>query len=427
MIFDFQSFEKARASFFQEMDALFFFYKKNYEAIKNKSICIAVSGGSDSLSLLILLNIWAKDFDWKLYCITVDHKLRKESRSEALYVQEICNGLNIEHSILDWNHADIHDEGKLENLAREARYNLISIFCSEKNIPFVATGHNWNDQLETYELRKSSGSYEYGLAGMSKIRSISSELKLIRPLLHFSKKYLQDFLRSRNIEWKNDSMNFQDIFKRVAIRNKTNAYSREKINQISELIYFYGKKRYETEKFAVEFIKSCVDISNFGFCSINSEKFFEQDAEVQMEILKRLIWNVGMKKYPPVIDEKILDQIINRKINTLGRCFIKIKKRLIFVFRENRNIPRVFKSSTSPIIWDNRFSIKIKLENDQYLDSSSEEYINEISRDVLPGFPCLYENHQVKYSFEEWIKFVNFIEKPDLFDIYCGVCCEQKS
>lgn len=419
MYFKFKNAEQAQISFFREIDSLFLFFEEHYEPLKNRAICAAVSGGADSLSLLILLQKWCDQRSWKLYCCTVDHDLRKESLDEALFVKSVCRNLKIEHTILRWKHDSINDEGKLENLARDARYGLIQKFCKEKNIPFIATGHNWNDQIETYELRKHAGSHELGLAGMSQIKTLSKNLKIIRPLIHFSKKFLENFLKSQNIEWKTDPMNFHDAFQRVVARKIINKYSLKKIQNISKKIFDYGRARYKIEQNAVVFLKSNCKISNFGFAEINKEKFLNLYPKIQIEVIRRLIWNIGMKKYPYSIDEKCLKQILNFKINTLGRCFIKIKKEKIFIFREKRNIP---KENTT--LWDNRFIIKLKLTKNQYIYSSTREFNDTISRDILVGFPCLYENGKVKCGFDEWIKFIEFVKKPDLLDIYCGVSCE---
>lgn len=419
MFFKFESEELAEISFFHEIDKLFSFLEKHYASLDNRKLCVAVSGGADSLSLLILLKKWSRNRNWKLYCCTVDHGLRKESLNEALFVKSICKKLEIKHTILHWKHDSINDEGKLENLAREARYGLIQKFCEKKNIPFVATGHNWNDQIETYELRKNAGSSEFGLAGMSQIKTFSKNLKIIRPLIHFSKKFLEDFLKSRNIEWKTDPMNFQDTFRRVVARKRIKRYSFEKIKKISEKICAYGKSRYQIELNAVDFLKTNCRISNLGFAEINKKEFLNRKSKIQIEVLKRLIWNIGMKKYPCSLNEKILMKILNSKINTIGRCFIKIKKEKIFIFREKRNIPK-----TNTSLWDNRFIINLKLTKNQYIYSSAREFDATMPYDVLAGFPCLYENGKVKYGFDEWVKFVEFIRKPDLLDIYCGVNCE---
>ena len=161
---------------------------------------------------------------------------------------------------------------------------------------------------------------------MSQIKTLSKNLMIIRPLLHFSKKFLEDFLKSQNIEWKTDPMNFQDTFRRVVVRKKINQYSLEKIREISEKIFDYGVVRYEIERNVVNFLKSGCEISDLGFAKIKKEEFLNLNSNIQIEVLKRLIWSVGMKKYPVSIKKNVLPAILNSEINTMGRCFIKINK-----------------------------------------------------------------------------------------------------
>lgn len=414
MYFSFGSLLQAEISFFKEMQAIVQCLPDS-----NKSICVAVSGGSDSLALLILAKKWCVAKNWKLCCCTVDHKLRKESLDEALYVQSVCKQLDIDHYILSWQHDTLLDHGKLETLAREARYDLLRNFCKENFISFIATGHNWNDQIETYEIRKQAGSHSHGLACMSQIKSLDNDLKIIRPLLHFSKKYLEDFLINMNIPWKTDPMNFQDNFKRVVARQRINSYSFDKIQEVSQEIRIYGDIRRKIEEATVKFIQMYCYISYLGYAEINKSLFLEQKEEVQIETLRRLIWNIGMKQYPCSITKETLNNILKLKINTLGRCFIKIKKDKIYVFREKRNI----KKSTEKI-WDNRFIINLELTKNQYIYSADRDFNQALSFDILAGFPCLYEDDEVKYEFGEWTKFVKFIVRADLLDIYCGVNCE---
>ena len=63
---------------------------------------LAVSGGSDSLAMLYICNDWALENKVKLHCLTVDHKLRSESLKEAELVADHCNGLGIDHEIVEW-------------------------------------------------------------------------------------------------------------------------------------------------------------------------------------------------------------------------------------------------------------------------------------------------------------------------------------
>ena len=204
-----------RGLFCAEADRLADFCNNHYGATIDK-ICVGVSGGADSLALLLLANYWAEKHGISIYCVTVDHQLRQESAEEARFVKDICGTIGVFHKTIVWQRNDENiPHTKLENTAREARYNLLAKFCSQHDIPILMTAHHWNDQLETYEMRRNFNSSESGLAGMSQVRSLTNEVWLERPLLHFSKKHLQAFLKQKQINWKEDPMNTQAEFLRV--------------------------------------------------------------------------------------------------------------------------------------------------------------------------------------------------------------------
>jgi tRNA(Ile)-lysidine synthase len=325
--------ESTFAFFCAEMDRLIEFYGKESIA----SVCVAVSGGSDSMSLLALTATWAEKMHILVRCVTVDHKLRSESTQEAEFVRDFCNILGVSHEILPWNKdQDAIALSKLENLAREARYRLISEFCENNDIPILLVGHTWNDQLETFEMRKHAGSSSCGLACMSQIRSLTERIKLFRPILHFTKSHLEDFLKNRNIPWKIDPMNSQDFFLRVFYRKKITQYDAAKISAISYDIIHFGKIRNGIETEAVYFLERFCEFTKCRHAVIEKNLLLLEKKAVQAEIFRRVIWNVGGKKYAKTINESLCDQILDKKINTLGGCLLKIKKDKILVFKENR-------------------------------------------------------------------------------------------
>ena len=427
-----------------------------------RNIAVAVSGGSDSMSLLILMKYWSERTGISLICITIDHKLRKESADEALFVKNFCKKNNIEHVTLEWirNYEKINS-GKIENLARDARYNLISKFCSQKSIEVVATGHTWNDQLETFEMRKEAKSSEFGLAGISKIRSISKDVKLIRPIMNFTRKHLQDFLINEKVSWKNDPMNEDVNFKRVFHRKNIELTDKEKLLQKTAKIKLFGKQRREIEHQSVHFLKENLNPiqTKFGYTIFNTKKFLAEKNDIQIEILKRTIWNIGGKKYASKIDNDILQKIFGKKINTIGRCFIKANKKYTAIFRENRNLDETIAvNSNGSYIFDNRFLISV---NDYEFHDELMKYMilsrkklgiifgdnfennPDIPHEALYSLPCLcmkknnnntepvfiygdnivfygyrtFETEKVRLKNNVFIK-CEFIPKVNLFDVF---------
>lgn len=173
----------------------------------NDKLGLAVSGGPDSLALLLL----AHDcFPKQIDAATVDHGLRPEAKEEAEMVADICDMKNIPHRILK---PSIPIRGSIQSEARKARYSLLHGWMERENIKWLATAHHADDQLETLVMRLLRGS---GIDGMSAIRAKRGYV--IRPLLHLSKKELEEYLLSENITAVDDPSNHDQSFDRVRVR-----------------------------------------------------------------------------------------------------------------------------------------------------------------------------------------------------------------
>ena len=110
---------------------------------------VAVSGGPDSLALLLLA---AAARPGEISAATVDHALRQGSREEAETVADLCERLGVPHAILaiEW---DTPPRSAIQEKAREVRYGALAGWMSEGGLPVVATAHHLDDQAETLVMR----------------------------------------------------------------------------------------------------------------------------------------------------------------------------------------------------------------------------------------------------------------------------------
>jgi tRNA(Ile)-lysidine synthase len=174
---------------------------------------VAVSGGPDSLALLLLAHA---AFPGRVRAATVDHRLRPESASEARFVASICAGLGIPHAILA---ADAPVEGNLQSAARALRYRLLGRWTAEAEIGWLLTAHHADDQAETLAMRLDRGA---GLSGMSGIRAVAEigGLRVARPLLGWRRAELEAIVAAAGIEAIADPSNRDDRFDRARIRKR---------------------------------------------------------------------------------------------------------------------------------------------------------------------------------------------------------------
>ena len=171
-------------------------------------IGLAVSGGPDSLALMLLAHA---AFPKAISVATVDHRLRPEAADEAAFVARLCVERGIPHTILT---PDQPITGNLQSAAREARYQLLNDWADNQGLRWIATAHHADDQLETLLMRIARGS---GIAGLSAIRE--SNGRIIRPLLGFTKAELVAVCQEQSVTPCEDPSNANLDFDRVQLRN----------------------------------------------------------------------------------------------------------------------------------------------------------------------------------------------------------------
>lgn len=138
---------------------------------------IAVSGGPDSLALLLLA---AAARPGQVEAATVDHRLRPESRAEAEFVAGICKRIDVTHAILP---VDVGPGASLQAQARAARYRALGDWAIERDLAAVATAHHADDQAETLLMRLARGAGLGGLVGVRQARPLEAGIPVVRPLL----------------------------------------------------------------------------------------------------------------------------------------------------------------------------------------------------------------------------------------------------
>ena len=174
---------------------------------------IAVSGGPDSVALLLLAHA---AWPGMVEAATVDHALRQESGDEAEWVARLCEPRGIPHHTAKVRLAD----GNVQAEARHARYTALAEWASSRRLSAVATAHHADDQAETLIMRLNRGSGLSGLAGIRRSTRIpGSSFLLLRPLLSWRRAELSNIVRHAGIEPVNDPSNEDKRFDRVRVRN----------------------------------------------------------------------------------------------------------------------------------------------------------------------------------------------------------------
>ena len=300
------------------------YLNKNYFFEKKPSIAVAVSGGPDSMCLIYLLKNWIDINKGNLVALIIDHQLRKESKEESYLIKKYLLKNKISTKIIKVNKKLVIKKSMKE--ARENRYEKLIKYCNRKNIFHLFLAHHYDDNIETFLIRKLSGSNFQGLRGMQ-YKSINNSIQILRPLLSYTKKEILEFNLINKIFYLNDPSNLNIKYTRVAIRKflNNNKILHESIKkdfvQIEKYYPIYLQMVYEM------FNKIIIKINNKNIL-IESERFFKQNKEIQIKIIE-IIYKFLKPKRELLRSIKIcnlLANLLSKKIVKANLGGINIKK-----------------------------------------------------------------------------------------------------
>ncbi len=180
-----------------------------------------MSGGGDSLALLLVAADRARDGGTTLIPVTIDHGLRTESASEAEIIAERARRLGLDPVIIRWE--DAKPERGLQAAARDFRLRSFARLAREHGATTILLGHTLDDQAETVWRRLVAGGGFDALSGMSHSDPLplwpqGRGLRLVRPLLGVRRAALRDWLTRRGERWIDDPSNDNPAFSRVVDR-----------------------------------------------------------------------------------------------------------------------------------------------------------------------------------------------------------------
>jgi tRNA(Ile)-lysidine synthase len=287
-------------------------------------IAVAVSGGADSMALVLLARHWAAGRGGSAVGLTVDHGLRPGSAREARQVKAWLARHRVAHVILRWRGAK--GGANLQAEARAARYRLLDSWCRRRGALHLLLAHHREDQAETFLLRLGRGSGVEGLAAMAPV-SETANLRLLRPLLDVPRARLSATLAELGQEWIEDPSNQDPRHARVRVRALLPALGGEGIDptRLAGTARQLGRARSALEGGTAQLLARAVRLDPAGYARFDGRLLSEAPEEIGLRAVARVIQAVGGSDYAPRLEglERLHREIAGNGWpwgRTLGGC-----------------------------------------------------------------------------------------------------------
>ncbi len=361
-----------------------------------KIMGVAVSGGSDSLCLTLLLRTWCSKLGIHLIPLMVDHGLRPDSTSELHQNRKWLAHWGLDATLIQWHHPPLCSA--YMEAARRGRYQVLALACHRLGIRHVWLGHHQDDVLETVLMRQLRHSGWRGLAGISAI-SHGFGLTFLRPLLSFPKQALEDQLCAWKQPWIVDPTNSNPHFTRTQMRARVHAFSRGERKTLLRTIGQYGQRRHAE----AQALQHTLPVSGSFFLTLPLSA---------LALVPATSWDITLQSWinglftssSPLSKACVAGvwQKLNtarlqvsphpRVLATAGGCLFLQQRDTLFVFRENRFPKEQCRGSFSALndkpqegtVWDSRFFF---YEKSPPLPQPEKSLPPWIQRTILASFP----------------------------------------
>jgi tRNA(Ile)-lysidine synthase len=296
---------------------------------RDASLLVAVSGGQDSLCLAKLLQMQSSKLNWNLTIAHCDHRWRSDSSANAEHVKNIAKKWGITFCLrtaesLLASEAD----------ARKWRYTMLVEMANIHKCAYVVTGHTRSDRVETLLHNLIRGSGADGLASLTWMRSLTPEIRLVRPLLNVSRHETAVFCRENQIPIWEDSTNQNLDYRRNRLRLETIPYLQEHFNPQLEIAIAQTSELLHDDVIYLEKQASC---------------FFEDHISVVWDERLPRLHRQLLQEQPLALQRRIVRQFLSKYLIHQVN-FEDIERFLNLLTAQNRSQSAPFKGNISAFV-----------------------------------------------------------------------------
>ena len=357
------------------------------------AIALAVSGGADSLALMLLAQRWAAGVAGapRLIVYSVDHGLRPEAADEVAMVLRTAADLGLSARGLAWL-GDKPQTG-LQEAARIARYRLMGAAMAEDGAALLLTAHHRQDQAETVLMRMAHGSGIEGLRGMAAMAEIEG-VPVHRPLLGIDPSALHAVVEEAGLSPAQDPSNTDPHYERVRWRQALPQLSALGLDTAT--LALFADRMGEADAAIAQMADGCfgeiVQLDGFGAARIELAPFVGLSPAISTRLLGRVLNIVGGRQKPRALGQverprQAIAEAALAKATTVLGCVIRIKDGAIVVAREpGRSLPSdELLAPHGELVWDERFRI-VNGSDDPGLTASVADYLPRHRLEEFLGF-----------------------------------------
>lgn len=268
---------------------------------------MAVSGGPDSLALLLLTQAARQGL---VEAATVDHGLRAASADEAAMVAGVCAEIGVPHETLAVTVA----AGNLQSEARAARYAALAEWMERRGLSVLLTAHHVDDQAETLLLRLNRASGVAGLAGVRERGQVPGTRRpLLRPVLAFRRAELAEVVDAAGLEPVQDPSNADERFDRARIRKALAGADWIDVNALAESAGHLADADTALDWAARREWETCVTRSPMGLSYRP-----EAPRAIALRVLARIVREMGGEEPRGGTLARLFDSLLARQPMSVG-------------------------------------------------------------------------------------------------------------
>lgn len=307
------------------MDRVISFLINDLKLNEKDVVIVGVSFGPDSMALLYILSEIRKRVPIKIVCSHVNHNVRRASKREKIDLENWClkNDIVFESMVIEK-----YSDDNFHNEARNIRYHFFEELIDKYHANYLMTAHHGDDLIETILMRLVRGSTLRGYSGFSTVVDYSG-YKLVRPLIHVTKKEIEDFDKKHKIPYAIDKSNYKEKYTRNRYRKYMLPFLKNEDKNVHEHFLKFSRLLVEYDDFITEQVNKVFKKVYYDN-TIDINKYFELEELLQTRVIYKILEDVFQDDLMLVNDRHVKlvrDLITSKKKNTY--IYLPRGKRLV--------------------------------------------------------------------------------------------------